>query len=365
MIYGEKIRQARELRRLTQYELAARIDRHPSAVAHMEAGLYAVNAEQAASIAFATAFPIAFFQDDRCEDFPEGSLQFRARRSKMTKRDRSEARRYGQTLFQMYLKLRERFQVPVHRLPRLDAESPERAAQITRSTLGLSPDTPIKNVTNTAEKAGVVVLGLPVALHDRDAFSAWADGCPVICLSAGLKGDRIRFSVAHEIGHLVLHSAPRGRVAVLEKEANRFAAELLLPREALNSEFADGVSFSLMARLKPRWGVSIQTLARRARDLHAISERQYYGVFEQLYRLGFSRANEPNRPPIPIEKPRALRQMVERAFGVPIDYEKLACSLYFTPNFAESIVKMHAEGTTRAVPHIGGTVLEFTPNKLT
>ena len=359
MIYGEKIRQARELRRLTQHELAAQIQRHPSAIAHMETGLSNINTEQIQAIAFATGFPVSFFQDERCEDFPEGLLQFRARRSKMTKRDRSEAHRYGQTLFQVYLKLRDRFKVPELRLPCLDGEAPAKAARVTRSALGLSPDTPIKNLTNAIEQVGVVVLGLPVVLHDRDAFSAWSHGTPVICLSAGLKGDRIRFSIAHELGHLVLHSAPKGRVAVMEKEANEFGGELLLPAEALIPEFADGVSFTLLARLKPRWGVAIQTLARRARDLRTISQRQYYGVFEQLTRLGFSRTHEPDKPPIPIEKPRALRQMAERSFGIPVDYQKLASCVNLTPSFAESIMNAYAEGLSPRKPRSTGPILEL------
>ena len=48
------------------------------------------------------------------------------------------------------------------------------AAEVTRSELGLSPDTPIGNLTNTLEKAGVLILALPITFDQRDAFSLWA-----------------------------------------------------------------------------------------------------------------------------------------------------------------------------------------------
>jgi hypothetical protein len=56
---------------------------------------------------------------------------------------------------------------------------------------------------------------------------------------------RQRFTVAHELGHAVLrHRVPADR---LEVEANAFAAELLLPREALRGAAAEGLSFSTLA----------------------------------------------------------------------------------------------------------------------
>jgi Zn-dependent peptidase ImmA (M78 family)/DNA-binding XRE family transcriptional regulator len=345
MIYGEKIRQARELRRLTQEELAERIRVHSSAIGLMEIGLLGVNDQTGREIAFATGFPLAFFRDPTNADFPIGSLQFRARKSNTTRRDRAEAHRYGQTLFQVYQKLRARLRMPDLRLPRLETNDVEEAARVTRSALGLSPDLPIKHLTNSVEQSGVVVLALPMRLEGRDAFSLWTDGLPMIAISSGPPGDRVRFSVAHELGHLILHQAPRGSVAEFEKAADRFAAALLLPEDTLREQFAAGVSFTLLASFKPKWGVSIQTLARRARDLGAISERQYYAVFEQMARLGFSRTQEPPNLAIPIERPRALRQMAERVYGIPINYRRMAADVNLTPQLLEGVMAVHAEGS--------------------
>lgn len=346
MISGEKIRQARELRGLTQTELAKAVGINQSAIAHLEAGLYAPT-ELVSAIAFHTGFPPSFFEDAYVEDFPVGSLQFRGRAA-MTRRDRLQAYRYAQTVFQLYTKLTRRVsQMPRLALPRLDDVAPEQAAQMTRSALGLGFDTPIQHVINSAEQAGVTILGLPTALEGREAFSMWSQGRPIVAVSTSRPGDRLRLSVAHELGHLVLHHALRGTMAELEHQAYAFAAELLMPRAALMQELTAPVTLATLAPLKLRWRVSLQALIRRARDLTIISERQYYYLSEQIARSGLRKA-EPENLSIPTEKPRALRQLAELLYGRPIDLRRLAIDTNLTPQFLSDVLGAHAEGASPA-----------------
>jgi Zn-dependent peptidase ImmA (M78 family) len=265
--------------------------------------------------------------------------------------DRAEAHRLGQTLFQTYRRMAIRLRLPAPKVPRLDDAEPAEAAALVRSTMGLSPDTPIKHLINSVERLGVVVLGLPTSLPHRDAFSVWAGDMPVIALSAGLPGDRIRFTVAHELGHLALHQSPRGIITALEGAANEFASALLLPMPTIAEELAEGVTLSRLAVLKARWGVSIQTLARKARDLNLLTERQYHGVFEQLARMGYGRKSEPG--PIAVEKPRALRQMAERLYGVPLDYPRFAADSKLPQALLRDIMNAHAEGRAASTPATG------------
>ena len=69
------------------------------------------------------------------------------------------------------------------------------------------------NMTRTLESNGVLVLALPILLVGRYAFSAWVgeqSSTPIIVVPLGVSGDRLRFSLAHELGHLVLHASQRG-----------------------------------------------------------------------------------------------------------------------------------------------------------
>ena len=94
--------------------------------------------------------------------------------------------------------------------------------------------------------------------------------------------------------------------------------------------------------MKPRWGVSIQALIRRAQELQIISQRQYKYLFEQLGARGW-RMHEPIA--VPVEKPRALRQMAEIIYGDPIDYERFASDTALTVRFLKRLIEAYADKT--------------------
>jgi Zn-dependent peptidase ImmA (M78 family)/transcriptional regulator with XRE-family HTH domain len=345
MISGDRVRQIRELRGYTQTELARRVGVRQSAIAQVESGLLVPSEATLHAIALQLGFPLTFFQQGPAPEFPLGSLMFRALRS-TSARDRAQARRYGETVYEAAMRLADHV-TEAHSgdLPQMkDAVPPVRAAEVTRATLGMSRDDPISHVINVIERAGVLVLGLPVALKKRDAFSAWMttkEGArrAVIAIAEGVPGDRLRFSAAHELGHVVMHTTIRKGFTDLEREANRFAAELLLPHEALRAEIRSPVTLASLAPLKARWGVSIQTLIIRARDLEAINERQYRYLFEQIGLRGW-RTQEPGD--IAIEKPRALRKMAELLYGVPIDTKQLASDLKLPLPLVRAILDAYA-----------------------
>ncbi len=341
MINGDRIKQARELRGLTQAELAERIEINRGALTHYETGRYEPPDDVLDAIAQATEFPLAFFQQEMMIEFPLGSLLFRARAS-MTSKDKLKAHRYGQTLYEMIDTMAKRFKDIPLRLPRQRIE-PAAAAIITRSEMSLSSYKPIENLVNAAEKSGVRVLRIPESLKGIDAFSVWAgfeEKRPAVVIAGEAPGDRLRFSIAHELGHLVMHQAIRGTMDTLEREAYQFAAELLMPEEQMRLELLPPVTINTLLELKERWGVSIQALIRRAYDLSIISERQYRYLCFQIGKQGM-RTEEPIE--IPIEKPRALRQMAEKLYGDPIDYLTMASYLKLPPLFVKQIVEAHAE----------------------
>jgi len=344
MINGERVRQVRELLNLTQAELANKINVKQAAIARIESGALTPSESLIQTLAFATGFPVEFFHKDDGPEFPLGSLLFRAHAT-ATVRSRTEAYRYAQFAFEIAQALAPRVNSPRLKLPRL-SESPTVAAAITRAQLGLAPETPIPNLVKAAELAGVLILNLPVELAHRDAFSLWVgereNATPVICVSGGKPGDRRRWSVAHELGHLVMHHALHGQLAVIEQEANSFAAELLLPEAAMLREISPPVSLLSLSRLKPRWKVAIQALVRRCQELQIISRRQYTYLFEQIGARGW-RLREPANLDVPIERPRGLRKMAELLYGVPIDYAKFARDLCLPLAWTRAILEAHAE----------------------
>ena len=234
MINPARLQQARELHGFTQTALAQQVGVHQSAIAQFETGRIQPSPAVLDAISRATGFPLAFFTRPSGPTFPLGSLRFRARAA-MTARQRRQAWWYAHTLYELMAYMAVQTEYPAPRLPRL-AGDPVAAAAVTRQALGLPPDQPIGPLIRTLERGGVWVVAIPVSLPRRDAFSTWAGGdgsTPVIVVTATPAGDRRRFSVAHELGHLVLHQVPEGSLHAVEQQADAFAAAFLLPEAAM------------------------------------------------------------------------------------------------------------------------------------
>lgn len=349
MINGDRVKLAREIKGLTQAELADLIKVSQPAIAQLErfpsGGGFQPSAALIEAVAFQLRFPISFFKKKDAPEFPMGSLLYR-KRSSLRSAERNRLRQYARLAYEMYRELSMSLTLPKLSLPSVLGESPESAAQLARASLGISPDRPVKNLVNLLERNGVVIFAVPFEIEDHDSFSLWASdplpAVPVIVVSIGKPGDRQRFTLSHELGHLCLHRAFNSSVPILEDQANRFAAEFLMPAEAIRNEIKTPVTLGSLASLKPKWGVSIQALIRRSRDLEIISDRRYTYLFQQLTKLGY-RKREPEQLDITPEKPRAFRKMVEVAFGVPFDPSKVAESLGVSVSFLTDFLDSQAE----------------------
>jgi Zn-dependent peptidase ImmA (M78 family) len=76
----------------------------------------------------------------------------------------------------------------------------------------------------------------------------------VIVVTATPSGDRRRFSVAHKLGHLVLHQVPEGSLHAVEQQADAFAAAFLLPEAAMRKVLVPPITLTTLADLKAHWG---------------------------------------------------------------------------------------------------------------
>lgn len=323
MTKAERIAQVRESKRWTQAELAKRVKKSQSAIAQLEASVIDGSDELLRQIALVTGFPVEFFEPDSGPSFPFGSLLFRAH-ANINSKDRLEAHAQARFVFQlMMILLKQVKHIPVN-LPR-PVDTPEVAARVARRFFHIDPNEPLGNLVSLLEQNGVFVLAIP-DLKGRDAFSLWAGAdrtIPVITIVGGRPGDRLRLSAAHELGHLMMHGQKESLPPSTEDEANKFAAEFLMPEHVMRKELTTPLTLTRLASLKPKWRVSIQALIVRAKELEIISERQYRYLYEQIAIQGW-RTNEPENLAVEPEKPRALRQLAEMSYGHPIDVKALA-----------------------------------------
>lgn len=340
MIFGERVLQAREMRDLSQQQLAEKVRCTQTTIAKVEADIRQPSAGLMSALASELGFPIPWFERPIPSHFPLGSLQFRAKAAK-SQRQLHKPYYVARTVFEVAEALRSRVKTLPIRLQRdICWDSPAEAASALRSECGLAPDAPIDDVVHLIERLGVVVLGLPLdlELEGVDGFSAWtADGTPVICLSMLAPGDRLRYTAGHELGELAMSAMP---IADRHDAADAFAGEFLLPENAMRRELVPPVSLTSLAQLKLRWRVSMAFLATRAARLDIISNRHLRTLFVEISKRGW-RKHEPENLAVETERPRVVRKMAEVLYGNPLDFERFALDCRITPIFARRLVQAH------------------------
>ncbi len=204
------------------------------------------------------------------------------------------------------------------------AEDAERVAQELRGAWELGTD-PMANVTALLEEHNVRVLAI-----DRDGrfwgVSRWVrDSIPVIVVSRQQPGDRQRFTLAHELGHLLLR--PQEGMSA-ERGASRFAGAFLLPARTVRQELGarrHDLSWAELYALKQKFGVSMACWLKRAEDLGIVSASRARALWRQLRARGWH-LQEPGAE-VPKEEPGMFEQLVRRALAEGLISESRAAEL--------------------------------------
>ena len=173
-------------------------------------------------------------------------------------------------------------------------------------------DRPLDNLVQTAEDRGVVVISWDKS-GDFNGLSGWCGDYPVTVINTNRSTDRIRFNLAHEIGHLVMDNSD---VSAKEEEhlAHRFAASFLVPAEHARYELGSKrgrIDWGELMMLKRKYGLSMAAWLMRARDLGIITPNLYTAMFIELNSKGW-RKKEPVEY-LGDEEPLQLKQMSLRA----------------------------------------------------
>ena len=125
--------------------------------------------------------------------------------------------------------------------------------------------------------------------------------------AAAVPADRLRLTLAHELGHMVFHTTTLHDDDTMEDEADEFAGAFLLPAEDIKPQLRRGLDLRNLANMKLYWKVSMAAIAVRADRLNLVTPYQKKTFWMEMGRLGY-RKREPNEPPR--EEPKLLRQMV-------------------------------------------------------
>jgi Zn-dependent peptidase ImmA (M78 family)/transcriptional regulator with XRE-family HTH domain len=332
-VRSRMIQVARFSRGLTQEELAERTGLQQAVIHRLETQKVYPSDLYINKISEATRYPITFFDED-INVLPPYPIYYRRRKN--VSNTILQHVEYGLFVKKHIVKrLLEAVDLPKKMMykrvgPKV---TPQDIAQYVRLRWNI-PRGPIDNLVRRLEAAGIIILLIDIDVDGVDGLVLPdEDDLPVICINKSLAPDRMRFTLAHELGHLVMHTDDYFPNADddYDKEADSFAQEFLMPTADISTHLSKKLPMSQLGALKGYWKVSMAAIIRKAFDSGAIDKARYTSLNVQLSQHGY-RKQEPSMGLTP-ETPSVISIVVDL-------YQK---ELKYTFNDIADLVKIHPE----------------------
>lgn len=323
-----RLTQARHLAGLTKTALAQQIGVSAAAVGQWEASTTPPRPDHLQRAAEMLEVPIGFFALGRpYAQVDASAAHFRSLRSTRAAQ-RAKAIAFVEQTWELAYALEKRVRFPAVDLPGFSGgeihhdnfpTDPVEAARVLRSFWDLGEE-PIPHLVRAMENHGLIVTLVPFAGADTpriDAFSTSTLPRPLVVLTPDRADDvyRHRFTAAHELGHLLLHSDTAPGDQQQEREADIFAAEFLTPRDVIRPLLPARLDFIALNEVSRTWGVSLMSLIYRSRELGLLSDataRRGYQRIKQMEKLGLvvpePVTNYPGEAPCLLSKAFALAE---------------------------------------------------------
>lgn len=299
-IFAERMKSARKRRGYSLEDLARQLERKGFVISRQalhkyEKGLVMPDSEMLMRLADALEVHPGYFSREMQVEL--GEIEFR-KLNKLSAKEESRIIEEVKDHLSRYLELEEivgsnaPFENPVMDMQVKNGEDVEAAAGKVRGAWRLG-DAPIANVLEWLEEYHIKIVevietgdaldGMQTCIRDQQI--------PVIVINTHKikSDDRKRFTALHELAHLLL---PIEHLPEKEKEelCNRFAAAMLLPKTSALKELGMKRSKLLIQELgvlKQQYGISIQAIVMRAKDLGIISESYCKQFFFMLKQMGW------------------------------------------------------------------------------
>ena len=280
---------ARESRGVTQNQLVEQIPNlNQGNYSKMEKGLISVPDETISNIAKVLRYSKSFFFK-RSVNTPISSFYYRKRVS-MSKKDLSILEAKLDIIRLIVDELLESVDIPDFNIPHFEVDDDTSATNIAikiREFLKI-PRGPISNLIEVLEAAGVIIYFFKANVSKFDGITLLTDkGQPIIFINESISNDRKLYTIAHELGHLIMHIpySPLPTDRDEEKEANEFAGEFLMPYLDCRNDLMD-LRYNQLGTLKSYWKVSKAAIVYRAKNIYAITGERYTNLNIELSKNG-------------------------------------------------------------------------------
>lgn len=323
-IIPEKLKEARLARGYTVTALAEKIGISKQTISKYELGQSSPSSETMIKYCNFLNFDINFFMfnnEDSNNNY--GTIFFRSLKSTESQVREEIKIRIKWTNY-IYKYINEFIEFPKLNLPdfeeksleNLDLYKIEDIADKLREYWNIGKG-PMNNLSVLLEQNGIILCNSNINNIKVDACSEVINDTAIFFIRTNdISACRLRFDLAHELGHLILHSEitkeeleNKEILDRIEKEANMFASAFLLPREEFSNEVL-ALSLDHFVNLKSRWKVSIAAMIYRCKELGIFSDSQVLYLRKQIS-LKKWRTIEPLDDVIAIEKPKLLSNAIK------------------------------------------------------
>lgn len=322
---GKKLKEAKEARGLNGTSLAELVGVSRQSISKYEKGDQSPNPEVLQRLSDVLQVPINYFISPRMRSVDKTSPIFYRSMSAATLTERLRAQQRYVWLQDIVAYLFPLIEFPNVNLPDFDIPSDpymitnqliEQVAIELRKfwKIGMGP---ISNLTWLLENNGIIVGSYSLEAETLDAFSQFQYDRPYIIFGTDQhSAARSRFSLGHELGHLILHKnlslndiRTSKTFKLIEAQANRFSGAFHIPEKVFAEEFLL-VNLEYFKLKKPKWKLSIAFFLERAKDLGLVSQDKYT-LLRRYYSRNKWRTFEPYDDEIEVEKPQLLKQSME------------------------------------------------------
>lgn len=324
---GDRLRDARRFRSLTITEVADKVNVSKQMISKYERKLAVPSTEVLFSLIGLLKFPSGyFFGKDSFKVTSPGTF-FRSRLT-ATQREKTPSEFFKNYSVIIRDYLGEYIDFPQLQEYQIEGKSPEDSAKQLRNIWNLGKD-PIPNMVELLERRGFVLSNVAGDSDKVDAFSSPVriedeDGnngrqyYTILVEGTNYSFFRQQFSLAHELGHWLLHSSeiePQDISSIeyrrMEQEANNFASEFLLPEDTFGLDIKESPEdLDLYVSLKNKWMVSIAMMVVRAKVLGFLTPDEYVNMQRRISYKKWRKV-EPYDLTKEISKPQALKQSIE------------------------------------------------------
>lgn len=301
---------AREARGITQVELATKIGVAQGTISKVENGLLAPSEELVAKYSESLDYPIGFFyQEHAHRSLP---ITFYRKRASVTA---TAIKRIEANLNIMRGQVRALLKsatVPPMRVPQLNLADYRGYVDDLTAELRMRwhlPRGPVGNLTKLLEDLGVIVIRYDFGTAKTDGVSIYepADKTPpIVFINPSSPGCRLRYTLAHELAHIILHHHQPFPDSTCEDDADAFAASFMMPAGDIRGQLSR-VTLDTLANLKTYWRMSMQAILCRAESLGKITESQAARLWATISKLGY-RTKEP--VDVPRDEPTLINELM-------------------------------------------------------